>query len=29
MEIRAADGVETFVRDRGGRLYIWTSERGY
>src|SRR5450830_938303 len=28
MEIRAADGVETFVRDRGGRLYMWTSERG-
>ncbi len=27
MEIRAADGVETFVRARGGRLYIWTSER--
>jgi len=28
MEIRVADGVETFVRDRGGRLYMWTSERG-
>ena len=25
MEIRATEGVREFVRERGGRLYVWTS----
>jgi hypothetical protein len=28
VKIRAGDGVEELVRERGGRLYVWTRTHG-